>query len=535
MKHKLILIGIVLIGFLLRFYQLDLVPSGIYFDEASQGYNAYSILKTGKDEYGKSFPVFLRSFGYYASSLYAYLSTIPISFLGLTIFSTRLISAISGLLLIILTYLIVMKLNIKNKGILALVASFVVAISPWTILFSRGAFEANLALTIFVFAVYLFMYSLERKNWLILATIILSISTYAYQSERLVAPLFLIGFIWIFRNRFKENKILLISSIGIFLLIEIPQILIISSAGASIRFKQLSYINMFLGKNYSEVFLINYILIGFNLLKEFLSQYISYFSPRNIFFDSDPQLIRSIPNMSIFYSWMVIPFFLGIKYLSSSIKELKLFILILVLSPLPAALVSDPFSILRVLPLLWIFSLVISFGIYEAINLIAKKIIQIPLILLVVILMFLQLYSSYFVLLKHERSKEWGYAYKELFQKLENIDKQIIIEDNSGPAYIEYAFLSKFDPVKMQSLATPEIKKDYYNFVQFNKNIKLDNIEFRPIDYLEIEHTDQVIVIDPKAFSNEDAKSHRLEQIFQIKDKRGDIIFTIYKTHPKKI
>ena len=53
MKIKMMVIFLVLLlGIFLRFYKLDVIPNGIDSDEASQGYDAYSILKTGKDRYG---------------------------------------------------------------------------------------------------------------------------------------------------------------------------------------------------------------------------------------------------------------------------------------------------------------------------------------------------------------------------------------------------------------------------------------------------------------------------------------------------
>jgi len=49
----------------LRLFQFGEVPNGLYQDETAIGFNAYSILETGKDEYGKDFPLYFRSFGDY--------------------------------------------------------------------------------------------------------------------------------------------------------------------------------------------------------------------------------------------------------------------------------------------------------------------------------------------------------------------------------------------------------------------------------------------------------------------------------------
>ena len=71
-----LLIGILVLAAALRLVNLSSVPPHLTQDEASLGYNAYSILKTGKDEYGQLLPVVFKSFGDYKPGLYIYL-TVP--------------------------------------------------------------------------------------------------------------------------------------------------------------------------------------------------------------------------------------------------------------------------------------------------------------------------------------------------------------------------------------------------------------------------------------------------------------------------
>jgi len=59
---KKILFIIIVAGFLIRFININNYPP-LLWDEASLGYNAYSILKTGRDEYGKFLPLIFKSFG----------------------------------------------------------------------------------------------------------------------------------------------------------------------------------------------------------------------------------------------------------------------------------------------------------------------------------------------------------------------------------------------------------------------------------------------------------------------------------------
>ncbi len=99
MKNKIylaLLTLIVGIGALLRFYALDKSPPSLGFDEAALGYNAYSIMLTGKDEYGNFLPLSLRSFNDYKPALYAYLSIPFIKIFGLNANSVRAVSALAG-------------------------------------------------------------------------------------------------------------------------------------------------------------------------------------------------------------------------------------------------------------------------------------------------------------------------------------------------------------------------------------------------------------------------------------------------------
>src|SRR5687767_298243 len=97
---------ILLIASVLRFYNLDQIPSGFHSDEASFGYNAYSIIQTGKDEYGENFPLILKSFGDYKGAIYSYLAIPSILAFGLTEFAVRLPTAVFGILFVLFSYLL---------------------------------------------------------------------------------------------------------------------------------------------------------------------------------------------------------------------------------------------------------------------------------------------------------------------------------------------------------------------------------------------------------------------------------------------
>ena len=111
-KHtNIILICIVLIGFVLRFYRLGENPPGLNWDEASLGYNAYAILKTGADEYGTQTPLSIRSFDDYKPPLYVYLTVPSVALFGLNAFSVRFVSALLGSLAVVVMYFLTKEIT----------------------------------------------------------------------------------------------------------------------------------------------------------------------------------------------------------------------------------------------------------------------------------------------------------------------------------------------------------------------------------------------------------------------------------------
>ena len=153
-KINWLLIFILLVAFFLRAWKLNVNPPSLSPDEASLGYNAYSILRTGKDEYGKLLPVIFKSFGDYKPGLYIYLTTPFVAVLGLNEWSVRLPSAIAGVFAVYLIFLITKELldycsradalkkgtrspETRNK-LISLTTSFLLAISPWHMQFGQG-------------------------------------------------------------------------------------------------------------------------------------------------------------------------------------------------------------------------------------------------------------------------------------------------------------------------------------------------------------------------------------------------------------
>ena len=136
----LLLVGIIFLAAFFRFWQLTTVPPSLYWDEVSQGYNAYSIATTGKDEHQEAFPIArFQAFGDYKAPVNIYLTATSMLFLGKSDFAVRFPSALFGTLSVLVTFFLVYYLFYKNKLAqwYGLVAAFFLSISPWHIQLSQ--------------------------------------------------------------------------------------------------------------------------------------------------------------------------------------------------------------------------------------------------------------------------------------------------------------------------------------------------------------------------------------------------------------
>jgi 4-amino-4-deoxy-L-arabinose transferase-like glycosyltransferase len=158
-----LLIFVFSLAFLVRFYDLGIIPDGLAQDETSIGYNAYSLVQTGKDEYGKPWPIEFKAFGEYKLPGYIYLTVPSISMFGPTAFAVRLPSAVFAFLTVVLFYFILKKLT-KNEW-LALLGTTLLTLNPWHIHFSRAAFEVVPALFFLLAGVYLFLQFVDKKKY----------------------------------------------------------------------------------------------------------------------------------------------------------------------------------------------------------------------------------------------------------------------------------------------------------------------------------------------------------------------------------
>lgn len=196
------LILILFLGFFLRFYQLGSLPTILNRDEAALAYNALLIDEVEKDEWQESTPLTFKSFGDYKLPGYIYLLSFLYKFLPANDLLVRLPSALAGLALVYLTYLWAKDL-FKLRKRYALFASFIVAVLPIFTFYSRIAFEANLALSLFVAGLY---FLLQKKNSWLLAIFFFTLAILTYNTALLLLPFIIFYLLVINAYDFYKKK-----------------------------------------------------------------------------------------------------------------------------------------------------------------------------------------------------------------------------------------------------------------------------------------------------------------------------------------
>lgn len=484
MKNKILLLIIILIALFLRLPFLDSVPSGLHADEASFGYNSFSILKTGKDEYGIAYPLSLKSFGDYKAAVYAYIDIPFISLLGLNEFAVRLPTAIIGILLIILIYAIVKKLTGNNA--IAIITSCLSAISPISIFLSRIQNDPLVSVFFVLLGFYFFQQFISKRKsfYIFIAGIIWILSFYTYASPRaFMLPFIILLYIFFYKKiEGGRMKIQLIITLLIVIIFNLNTLIGTSAE----RLNQLSIFNAPDVKLKLEEKIRNDINTPLLVTRIFhnkivdYGQYISdtyfkYLSYDFLFIQGGEPQRNRIPNAGLFYPIELLFFILGIYQIFLKKIRWGYFIIIWFLMVpflLSFALDETPNThrfFLAFLP----FELLVGFGIYSFYKYLRKKKNLYRLFLVLIPLIFAVNLAFYMhQLFVHEPVyRPWfrGYPYKELVASLNTYYpnyKKIIITKSQSTPYIYILFYNKYSPLKYQQLGSPR-DLDYTGFDKY--------------------------------------------------------------------
>lgn len=380
---KVLLFVILLLGFNLRFYRVTEIPPSLNWDEVSIGYNAYSVLQTGRDEWGQFLPVHFKSYGEYKLPGQIYASIPAIAIFGLNDFAIRITPVVYGTLTILFLYLLTFAL-FKRK-LAAISASFLLAVSPWHIQLTRGSFESSFATMWIILAIWFLVKGFEKKKWFIYSMIPFAIALYTYNTARVFVPLFLfVTLLLYFKDFWKVKKIIIISMV-LFFIFMIPFIQFVLSGGGNARFKLVSITddpgliprieerrnNSDLPSPLPQIIHNRVSYVGVY----FARNYISHFSPQFLFLDGAPHKQHHVQGVGELLI-IQLPLLLVGLYMLFYKKIKYRFILISwpLLTLIPVAITQDSMPhALRTLIMMPFFQIVSGFGVVTVIDWIQKQ------------------------------------------------------------------------------------------------------------------------------------------------------------------
>lgn len=456
-------------AFFLRVVALDRYPAGFTPDEASFGYDAYSILKTGRDQWGKSLPLVLESFGDFKPPLYAYLLIPFVGLFGLERWVVRLPNALVGTLAAYVLFLLVKEIrkggNLDfGKLKLEVVSAALLAFSPWHIMMSRGAFEANLTTLLMPLGIYLFLKGLRKNKYLMWSSVILGLNLFSYHSAKLVTPLVLVGLIYLYKDKLSKIKDRLFLPAAVFTLffaLTAYSFLI----GGGERAKDVNIFNNSLASASQERTAA--ILEGANPtlarlvhnkyqmgLRKFANNYFQYFSPQYLFTQGPAEATYGmIPGRGVLY-WFELPFILGfLLYLAKEKlpRELKLFLLWLIVAPVPAALATGPgYAANRAVIMLPAIQVLLSVGALYLVGFIKERKFKLYSYLFfgISVVFILSFLEHYFVISPRKVAGDMLYGNLEAAEWLRDnsTDKNVIVSKRLSEPHIYIAFASRVDP-----------------------------------------------------------------------------------------
>ena len=201
------------LGCFLRFYHLTTLPDGLNQDEASIGYEAFSLAFYGVDRYGNPFPVYPITWGSGGGSpLLIYLTALSFKLFGVSIFVLRGTVAFFGCLTLPLFYLLVKEAKSSPVGLQSsptglqsspvglqssptgLLGMLLLAIAPWHILLTRWTLDYGLIPFTFGLAILVLMKAARKKSTglYVLASALAALNMYSYGSANIVIPAFLL-------------------------------------------------------------------------------------------------------------------------------------------------------------------------------------------------------------------------------------------------------------------------------------------------------------------------------------------------------
>jgi len=359
-----------IIAIITRLSFLTTFPPGLDQDEAVNGYDAYTLLHTGRDHRGNVFPILLQSFEDWVPSLLTYTTVPSVALFGLSVWSVRLVVALYGVGGVALLYALCRQLSLSKWWSLG--GATVLTLSGWHLYFSHYAIPPSIVpFFSFLFLIVLMKWfslkdsqrSVQTLWWGVAMGGSASLLTHAYSTLNLHIPvLFTIIFVVTLVARRYLLKSFVIACIT-YAVVAGPMlwITITEPWKYNARFDEISILGQ-PGPWY-----------------QFTTQYWEYLSFDFLFGQGDRSAYRQMKGQPLFLPVLAVPFLLGIftvlhhihsgfvmigKHQKVSTLSLTSLMLLcwLFLAPVSTALTNESYHLFRSIHLLPVVVILIILG-----------------------------------------------------------------------------------------------------------------------------------------------------------------------------
>lgn len=539
---QLLILGLVLVAIVTRFYKLGQIPVSLYWDEVAMLVDAKQIVLHGTDMHGLPwYQVIFPSYGDYKLPVYIWLASLAVRFLGVSELALRLPSAVAGILTILTAGLLSYKLFPSPKKLhpLHLAVALTVTLSPWAIMFSRTGFEGHLGQLFLGMSIWLALLAHQKKWLLFPATLLAVVATYSYFSVRFVwPPVFVASQLlfgqWSVRPSIKsvltigQRIILPLLGFGLFLwpMFHSPWY------QPSNQYR-LSTESVFTARDYpleANVLraqagnqLIDRLIFHrhFLLIKELLKNYSDHLSLDFLFLSGDANLRHGTGQHGLFLL-VFLPFFLsGLFHLAQkNFKVLSFLIIWWLAALLPATVPETTPHALRSLNALLPLTLIIGFGLGTFVTKYQANLKIMTVIVFLISLSFFEFWHHYLVHYPQDSAFDWQEGYKEI--------AQLVLSEKANHDVIKVAPLSRlylwlFAYDDQNQIDISQLHSENFGFGQ------IENIRFDQYDWSALKQESRrfMLVYPPKYLQDEindqDKKYLERRDIYSV---RGNLLYT---------
>lgn len=428
------------IALFLRSVFITSVPPELFGDEIDVGYQAYSLVKTGRDIGGQILPTYIHSLAEWRAPLLMYATVPAIALLGNSTLAVRLpeilLGALAPLLLAVLVH------QTTKSQTLTLSCSLALCFMPWHIHYSRAAFEVILLLDLLMLGTACYL----SKRYL-LSLVFFALTIYTYSTAVVFTPLLILGLIFVTR-KFPSPIAIVIAVVML-----LPFVGNFLSGRAQERFGTVTILgNQQLLQQSRDLRSFDNSLPAKLLHNQyaayfytFLGNYYKSFSPEFLFIYGDPALRHGpqlfgnlLPFTAVF---LLAGLYLGVR------RKWWLWFLWLILAPIPAALTIDGgYHSTRLILMCIPLGFFIGAGIYQLLR-INKSLVV--LLTLAVFFQFTQYFHHYLVVYPNISWRWWQVGYRQAMTEIAtlapNFDR-VYINNTYEPSIERFAFWTNYPP-----------------------------------------------------------------------------------------